>query len=225
MSKAIYNITPFTLLDFPDKIACIIWFAGCNMNCKYCYNIDIVNGKGKMTYDEVIRFLDTRKDLLDGVVLSGGECMIHSGLENFMLQIKERNMQIKIDTNGSHPKVLKNLMNRNLVDYVALDFKGLVEDFYHITQSHFFRAFEETLELLIDSTLSFEVRTTVHSNLIGNQQLEKMKLYLESKKYRGKYYLQAFLNDVPTLGNMENDYQHLNLHNLSSKLLDVVVRN
>jgi pyruvate formate lyase activating enzyme len=125
MSLAVYNITPFTLLDYPDKTACIVWFAGCNMRCVYCYNVDIVRGKGRMSYDEVYGFLDTRRGLLDAVVLSGGECLMHRSIESFIIELKKRNLLVKIDTNGSYPLVLSKLINEQLIDYVALDFKAM----------------------------------------------------------------------------------------------------
>lgn len=87
--KIIYNISPFTLLDFPDKTACILWFAGCNMRCAYCYNPDIVLGKGKKTIKEALNFIKTRKGLLDGVVLSGGECTLYKELPEIAREIKK----------------------------------------------------------------------------------------------------------------------------------------
>ena len=72
MVKSVSNITPFTLLDYPDKTACILWYAGCNMRCLYCYNPEVVFGKGKFSFPEMVSFLETRKGLLDAVVFSGG---------------------------------------------------------------------------------------------------------------------------------------------------------
>ena len=86
LSKPIYNITPFTLLDYPDKSACIIWYSGCNMRCLYCYNPEIVLGKGSTSFPEAISFLQKRQGLLDAVVFSGGECLLH---KNIVAQIKE----------------------------------------------------------------------------------------------------------------------------------------
>ncbi|HJR99561.1 MAG TPA: 4Fe-4S cluster-binding domain-containing protein, partial [Flavobacterium sp.] len=77
LAKIISNITPFTLLDYPDKSSCILWYAGCNMRCLYCYNPEIVLGKGTISFSEVLLFLKTRIGLLNAVVFSGGECLIH----------------------------------------------------------------------------------------------------------------------------------------------------
>ncbi|MBK8482886.1 MAG: anaerobic ribonucleoside-triphosphate reductase activating protein [Saprospiraceae bacterium] len=225
MSKAIYHITPFTLLDYPDKTACIVWFAGCNMRCRYCYNIDIVKGKGNLEYDKAIAFINSRKNLLDGVVLSGGECMLHCKIDGFIKEIKKLNFLLKIDTNGSNPRMLQYLIKECLVDYVALDFKSLADQFFFITKSDLFTKFEKTLDILIGSSIPFEVRTTVHSKLINIEYLKKMLQYLETKKYGGTYYIQNFLNDTPTLAAIENDYQKIKPDDLSSNSIKIIIRN
>lgn len=214
MHSPIYQITPFTLLDYPDKIACIVWFAGCNMRCQYCYNIEIVKGKGHLSYDEVLSFLDTRKNLLDAVVLSGGECMLHIRIEPFIRNIKQRNLLVKIDTNGSNPRAIAKLLRENLIDYVALDFKALKDRFHKVTGSDHFHEFEKTLDLLLNAQIPFEVRTTVHSNLLDENELIRMADYLKQKGYSGTYYLQRFFNNTPTLGQMENDYEDIPLESL-----------
>ncbi|MCI1266731.1 MAG: anaerobic ribonucleoside-triphosphate reductase activating protein [Saprospiraceae bacterium] len=225
MSKPIYHITPFTLLDYPDKTACIIWFAGCNMRCKYCYNIDIVKGKGHYRYEDVLPFIDSRKNLLDGVVLSGGECTMHADVIPFVEDIKKRNMLVKVDTNGSNPKVLEKLLSANLVDYVALDFKALAKNFYHVTQSDLFTKFEKSLNILLSASIPFEVRTTFHSTLLELDELISMVHYLGNKKYKGIYYIQHFLNHCETLGDVGNDYRRVRVEDLKSDLVHVVVRN
>ena len=142
LSQPIYNITPFTLLDYPDKSACIFWYAGCNMRCLYCYNPEIVLGKGTTTFSEAISFLKSRQGLLDAVVFSGGECLIHKNILDQIKIIKELGFLIKIDTNGSNPNVLKQLIERNLIDYAALDFKATKSNFQQITKSDLFLQFE-----------------------------------------------------------------------------------
>jgi pyruvate formate lyase activating enzyme len=94
-TKPVYSITPFTLLDYPHKTACILWFAGCNMKCVYCYNPDIVFGKGKISISEVLNFLNRRKSLLDGVVLSGGECTSHKNIRQLLQEIKKLGFLVK----------------------------------------------------------------------------------------------------------------------------------
>lgn len=195
----IFSITPFTLLDFPDKTACILWFAGCNMRCGYCYNPEIVKGKGKLGLADVLVFLKKRKGLLDGVVLSGGECTLHPGIIKFAREIKALGMQIKLDTNGSRPEVLAKMMSQKMLDYVALDFKSLPGSFQKITRSSFFDQFEKSLKLLLTNNIPMEVRTTVHSSQINAEELCEMKNFLVSRGYKGKYYLQHFVNQTMTL--------------------------
>ena len=224
-TKPVYNITPFTLLDYPHKTACILWFAGCNMKCVYCYNPDIVFGKGKISISEVLNFLNRRKSLLDGVVLSGGECTSHKNIRQLLQEIKKLGFLVKIDTNGSNPEKLINLINENLVDYVALDFKSTKEKFNEITKSNLFSEFEKTLNYLVKSKFPFEVRTTVHSELLNLEDLQSMTEKLENCGYRGKYYLQYYLNDVMSIGNISNTKRnYINTESIQTKL-EVVIRN
>jgi pyruvate formate lyase activating enzyme len=202
LAKPICNITPFTLLDYPNKSACILWYAGCNMRCLYCYNPEIVLGKGAITFSETISFLKKRKGLLDAVVFSGGECLIHKNIVEQIKEVKALGFLVKIDTNGSNSKVVKQLLNNNLIDYVALDFKATKYSYNAVTKSILFDEFEHSLELLLASTIQFEVRTTYHSELISDAELNQMMHFLELKKYKGNYYIQHFQNNVETLGNL-----------------------
>lgn len=225
IDKPIYSITPFTLLDYPDKTACIIWFAGCNMECVYCYNPDIVNGKGKLSIDDAIKFLKTRLNLIDAVVLSGGECTQYKELDIFAKRIKQLGMLVKIDTNGSNPSRLKNIIEQNLVDYIALDFKAKEADYFKITNSKLYKRFLDTLEILINSKIKFEIRTTVHSELMNKSQLMEMIDLVYIKGYRGIYYLQNFVNNSITLGGISNSYDKIHLSNYKCDDLKVVSRN
>jgi pyruvate formate lyase activating enzyme len=204
LAKPICNITPFTLLDYPDKSACILWYTGCNMRCLYCYNPKIVLGKGAISFSETISFLKKRKGLLDAVVFSGGECLIHKNIIEQVKEVKALGFLVKIDTNGSNSKVVKQLLNDNLIDYVALDFKALKSSYNAITKSNLFDEFESSFELLLASTIPFEIRTTYHSELISDVELNEMIHFLEYKEYKGNYYIQYFKNNVETLGNLSS---------------------
>ncbi|NHN24126.1 anaerobic ribonucleoside-triphosphate reductase activating protein [Flavobacterium jejuense] len=204
IGKVISNITPFTLLDYPHKSACILWYAGCNMRCLYCYNPEIVLGKGTISFTEVISFLKKRVGLLNAVVFSGGECLIHKNILNHIKAIKEMGFLVKIDTNGSNPNVLKELINTNLIDYVALDFKALPNKFKTITKSSLFVEFETSFQLLKASKILYEIRTTYHSNLCTNSDLIEMQNYLNEKGYTGNFYVQNFSNGSETLTPLSN---------------------
>jgi pyruvate formate lyase activating enzyme len=225
LSKPIYNITPFTLLDYPDKSACIFWYAGCNMRCLYCYNPEIVLGKGTTTFSEAISFLKSRQGLLDAVVFSGGECLIHKNILDQIKTIKELGFLIKIDTNGSNPNVLKQLIKSNLIDYVALDFKGTKSDFQQITKSDLFPQFEKSFEILLQSDVKFEIRTTYHSRLISANKLNEMMRYLNSKNYTGNYFIQSFKNNVTTLSDLPFSDRVQEKNWLPSLSFNVICRN
>jgi pyruvate formate lyase activating enzyme len=223
-SAPIYNITPFTLLDYPDRIACILWFAGCNMRCSYCYNPDVVLGKGTISFESVLNFLKSRKGMLEGVVLSGGECTLHNKIIWLMKEIKAMGFLIKLDTNGSRPLTIAHLVRLGLVDYIALDFKALPHKFEAVTGSSLFGNFEDSLRFLIGSEQKFEVRTTVHSNLINAEDFAAMVNYLELMKYSGTYYIQHFVNDVPTLGSLSSSGKKLKITDCPPHSADIVFR-
>lgn len=174
------------------------------MRCLYCYNPEIVLGKGSIAFTNVIAFLKTRIGLLDAVVFSGGECLIHKTILEHIKIVKEMGFRVKIDTNGSSPKVLKQLLENNMIDYVALDFKALPAKFETITKSNLFAEFEESFTLLKSSNLPFEIRTTYHSELCTNDELSEMQNYLEKNNYLGNFYVQNFINGSDTLSPLPN---------------------
>jgi pyruvate formate lyase activating enzyme len=206
LARPIYDLSPFTLLDFPDCTACILWFVGCNMRCQYCYNPQIVLGKGRLSYEEILAFLRKRIGLLDGVVFSGGECTSHSSIIQFATEVKEMGFKLKLDTNGSHPATIQKMIDLSLLDYVALDFKALPQHFAQITGSNLYAEFEKSLALLLESALPFEVRTTVATELIPHSDLRLMASYLSEKGYEGIYYLQIAQTDLPTIGNLPHHF-------------------
>jgi pyruvate formate lyase activating enzyme len=224
LTKAISSITPFTLLDYPHKAACILWYAGCNMRCLYCYNPEIVLGKGTIAFDAILSFLDKRKGLLDAVVFSGGECTLHKSIYYHIMQVKTLGFLVKIDTNGSKPELLQRLIDENALDYVALDFKALPSKFQYITQSKLYAVFKQSLEILLANTIPFEVRTTYHSELLDEEDIKKMIVFLETHHYVGNYYIQHFRNNTKTLGNLSYSKKNILEKNLSTTTINVVFR-
>lgn len=224
VAKPIYSLTPFTLLDYPHKSACILWFAGCNMRCLYCYNPEIVFGKGTISFEKALDFLKRRKQLLDAVVFSGGECLLHKKSISFITEVKKMGFLVKIDTNGSQPKVLEELIQKKLIDYVALDFKAMPANFEKITHSKLFIPFEKSLLLLLQSGISFETRTTVHSELLGKKDIQQMIGYLENTGYTGDYFIQHFVNGAPTIEKLGHSFKELEKKNLSTEKIKVHFR-
>lgn len=215
--KAIHSITPFTLLDYPDKTACILWFSGCNMKCDYCYNPEIVFGKGQLSFSEIYLFLNQRKNLLDAVVLSGGECLIHQNIIPFIATLKEMGFLVKIDTNGSKPQILKSLLDNNLVDYVAMDFKGPKEKFIQITHLDAYQKFKECLKLVTQkNSIPFEIRTTFHSSLLNKNDIIKMINVLIENNYTKTFYIQNFRNYQKTIAPLSESIPLSNFDEISN---------
>lgn len=199
----LYDITPFTMLDFPDHTACIVWVAGCNMRCAYCHNPEIVRaGPGQKTPEEIFAFLEKRKGLLDGVVLSGGEATLYPEIVLFARHIKQMGYKVKLDTNGTRPKIVRQLLEEQLVDYIALDYKAPPEKFQIVTGTNRPLPFRDTLTLLCEQRqIPFEVRTTIHTDLLDEQDVAAIIADLDSLKYHGTYYVQNYRdNDGHTLG-------------------------
>lgn len=221
--KAIHSFTPFTLLDYPDKSACILWFAGCNMKCDYCYNPEIVFGKGAFYFSEIISFLKSRSNLLDAVVFSGGECLIHKDIISFIKLVKSLGFLIKVDTNGSQPKVLEKLIKEQLIDYVALDFKGTKEKFFAITKSDFYSQFLSCFEVLQASYIPFEIRTTYHSSLLNPEDIAAMQHVLLELGYDKNYYIQNFRNYQNTIAPLP-DSQSISEKDIHQNMTKIIFR-
>ena len=196
----LFEITPFSLQDFPDMVSCILWFGGCNLRCYYCHNPELVLGKlPKLEIEEVEKFLLARKGLLDGVVLSGGESTLFKRLPEFARFLKDLSYQVKVDTNGTNPEMILTMLKDGVVDYIALDYKAPKEKYFNVTQRNFYKKFTETLNLLCKSELTFEVRTTVHTDLLNEEDINTIIRDLESRDFKGNYYVQEYRH-AQTLG-------------------------
>lgn len=215
-SKYIYDITKFTHLDYPNHLSCIFWLSGCNMRCDFCYNKDIVFAKeGRYSFKDALDFLSTRKNLLDGVVLSGGEASSYE-LREFCREIKELGFFIKLDTNGTNYLHIKELMELGLLDYVALDYKAPEYKFTQITHSNRYDAFSKTLNLLISSDTPFEVRTTLHADLLNSDDINFILSDLQERGYNQTYYIQEFVETQNSIGSLQKPSNSFDKSQLSS---------
>ncbi|MDD4616762.1 MAG: anaerobic ribonucleoside-triphosphate reductase activating protein [Alphaproteobacteria bacterium] len=204
----IYEITTFSMLDYPNELSCIVWISGCNLRCKYCHNPDIVKNRGEKDDAEVLAFLRARQGRLTAVVFSGGEATFCPTLPNLVRKAKELGYKTKLDTNGSNPGVVRRLLDEGLLDMVALDYKAppnLVEKV--CGTARFENDFRETLQLLIDrgneGRVAFEVRTTVSPDILSEEDVSWMIEDLDMRGYRGTYYLQHLASfGERTLGNI-----------------------
>lgn len=210
----IYAVTPFTMLDFPDRTACIIWVSGCNMRCAYCHNPQIVKGKGRGTAEDAEAFLRRRQGLLDGVVLTGGEASVWPGLQDFIAMIRGLGYAVKLDTNGLRPAVIADFLERGLLDYVALDYKAPPDKFKKVTGTDKYEDFSRTLALLCaQKKVPFELRTTVHTALMDEDDIAAIIGDLEERGFDGHYYIQNFRADDgrPTLKSLPPQERHIDI--------------
>lgn len=172
-----------TLLDFPDKLACIVFTQGCNFRCPYCYNTELIslpNSEEEESTDFFWEFLESRKNLLDGVCITGGEPLLHEDLPEFIRKIRERGFQVKLDTNGSFPECLEELLRQELVEYVALDVKTSPEEYHAL--SGFPGARERvwhSLEILRNSGIPFECRTTLVPRFHSKKTLVNLGTWIQ----------------------------------------------
>lgn len=213
--QPLYDITRFTLLDFPDIPAAIFWFAGCNLRCTYCYNPDIVLGEGRISEQEGLNFLHSRRGLLEGVVLSGGEASMYPNLIPFCRSIKDMGFKLKLDTNGMRPDVLKVLLKNHLLDYVALDYKAPASEMSRICGGGSEKRFWDSLDIVRSHSIEFEVRTTFHPDLLSERQIIMMANKLKAMGYQNPFYVQVFRTGTETLGGVESPSRQMDFELLS----------
>lgn len=179
-----------------------MWYRGCNLRCPYCYNPDLALAKSHGEVDEMA-FLKERIGFLDAVVLSGGECTLTPGFVDICRRIKKLGYLIKVDTNGSNPQTLRELVRDGLVDYVAMDHKMPGRRSWKLGgRVVLFDRFRECLKILKSSGLPFEIRTTVHPDLLDEADILQMIREVAENGYSGTYYLQFFFPTGHTIGNM-----------------------
>lgn len=188
----ISGLQKLSLSDYPGFISAVIFTQGCNFNCDYCQNSSLIpNKKGLMEEEEILDYLKKRKSILDGLVISGGEPTVQKDLKEFIIKIKEFGYKIKLDTNGSNPKVLKDLLDNNLLDYVAMDIKQDKINYEEVTgyKKYNFESIKESIKILEESKIDYEFRTTLIKNYHDLKKVENILKIIDKKS---KYYLQNF---------------------------------
>ena len=225
MHKILYDITKFTALDYEDHLSAVLWFGGCNMRCPYCHNADIVFGKNTLQKDEAITFLKSRISKLEAVVFSGGECTLYKELPALAKEIKELGFKIKIDTNGTNPAIIKEMVEKNLVDFISLDFKAPKEKYFSITSHKDFTLFLTTLKYLIQKNQNFEVRTTVHTDILDENDINSIIKELHSLGFKGKYFIQNYIHQDKILGKLKEQKRVFDRSKIITNLIDVNFRN
>jgi pyruvate formate lyase activating enzyme len=184
------------MLDFPEKIAATVFTGGCNLRCPFCHNASLVLNKGDTQHiaeDAFFEFLNKRKNILDGVCISGGEPLLHKDLKEFILKIKALGFSVKLDTNGCFPTKLKELVNEGLVDYIAMDIKNAPAKYQKtagITED-ILAEINESVAFLLTGHIDYEFRTTVVDGFHAEEDFVTIGKWIRGAK---KYYLQNFVD-------------------------------
>ena len=196
----IAGIQKLTLIDFPGRLAAAVFLCGCNFRCPWCYSRELVLPKETkkqpaISEKELFIFLKERKGLLEGVVICGGEPTTHKELPTFCKKIKNLGYLIKLDTNGSNPEMLKKLVKKRLIDYVAMDIKAPKEKYGEVVgmlecwNDEMFRNIEKSIEFLKEEKVDYEFRTTVVPTIHAKENVVQIAREISPAK---RYYLQNF---------------------------------
>lgn len=190
-----------TLLDYPENIACIIFTRGCNLRCPFCQNSTILTfdkKKPEFTEEEIFEYLEKRKNILDGIVITGGEPLLQSDIKDFIKKVKKMNLKVKLDTNGTNYLKLKELIDEKLVDYVAMDIKNIYEK-YPLTsgiKEIDTENIKKSINLLKKNNVDYEFRTTIIKKHHTYEDIENICKIIGKES---KYYLQNFIESENVL--------------------------
>jgi len=183
-----------SLIDFPGKVASVVFTQGCNFRCPYCHNAELVlpsHFSETIPEKNILDFLMTRVGRLQGVEVTGGEPTLHSDLPDFIEKIKDMGYAVKLDTNGSRPAVLKHLIDQKLVDFIAMDVKGPLDRYDDIAGVKVNpRLIEESIDLIIQSGVEYLFRTTFPKPLLGEQDIPGLLALVQKADH---FHLQPFV--------------------------------
>ena len=218
----LHGLSKLTLLDFPGHLACTVFTGACNFRCPFCHNAPLVlapDSCPQISEEEFFEFLSSRKGKLDGVCITGGEPTLQPDLPDFIAKIKDLGFLVKLDTNGYRPEVLKSLLKQNLPDMVAMDIKNSKEQ-YALTSGLEEAAFdisriEESISLLLTSSIPHEFRTTVTKELHSLKTMQSLGLWLSklaekntgSPLFSSPYFLQNFKDSGDLVCCIANRFQ------------------
>lgn len=208
----ICEVEKSSFIDYPDKISTVIFVKGCNFRCPYCHNSHILeNSKKQIDQKELFKFLDKRKKFIDAVTITGGEPTLYSELYEFINELKDRGFFIKLDTNGTNPKMINKLLKDNLLDYIAMDIKAPLDRYSDVTKSLVdINKITESVNLIKKSSIDYEFRTTVCKELIDLDEILTIGNYIKGSK---KYILQNF-RDGDTVLDSKNQFHSFDLTEL-----------
>jgi len=187
-----------SLLDYPDRISAIVWTVDCNFKCPFCYNKNLVDGNVELfNEDEVLSFLKKRKGLLEALSISGGEPFLQKDILDFTSKVKKLGYLVKIDTNGTFPERLKELIDKKLVDYVSMDIKAPKNKYNKLAGIKAnLKKIEQSIEIIKNNAPDYEFRTTFVPDLLKKEDIIEIAKWLEGSK---RFYLQQFKSDTPLI--------------------------
>ena len=188
------GIDKFSLLDYDEMVSIVLFAPGCNFRCPFCHNIgSVVDSKERIPFDEILEYLSSRKGVIDAVVVSGGEPTLMPDLKDKIIAIKNLGFKVKLDTNGTNPTLLKELIDEHLVDYVAMDVKNSLKKYVLTTGVHGnFSLCEKSIEILKEGKVDYEFRTTLVDEFHSEESITEMgelvkgasKIFLQKYVYR-----------------------------------------
>ena len=198
----ISGLQKLAMVDFPGKLAATVFTGGCNLRCPFCHNAPLVNRVAEtpeLSEEDVLAFLKSRKGLLDGVVLSGGEPLLQHDAADFLKKVRELGFAVKLDTNGCFPQVLADILQQELVDYVAMDIKNCREKYAQTVGIPGFdiTPVEESVRLLQNSGINFEFRTTVVKKFHTAADIQAIGKWCQGAPH---YFLQQFVDSGDLVG-------------------------
>jgi len=185
-----------SLLDYPDRISAIVWTVGCNFKCPFCYNKGLVDGNVELfNEDEVLSFLKKRKGLLEALSISGGEPFLQKDILEFTSKVKKLGYLVKIDTNGTFPEKLQELIDKKLVDYISMDVKAPKKKYGRLAGAKTdISKIEKSIDIIRNHAPDYEFKTTFAPELLKKEDIIEIAKWLEGSK---RFYLQQFKNNVP----------------------------
>lgn len=194
------GIQKCSLIDYPGKVSTVIFTQGCNFRCPYCHNSSLVSLKknnSAITEEGFFNFLKTRIGKIEGVVVSGGEPTIHKDIKRFLKKIKNLGFFVKLDTNGSNPRVLREVIDKDLVDFIAMDVKTSIENYCKaIGVSINKNLIMESIQAIKNSSINYQFRTTVVKSLCNEEDIKDIVSLIGNVK---QYVLQKFCGSTAVL--------------------------
>lgn len=218
------GLQKISLIDYPGKICAIVFTIGCNFRCPYCHNPELQDGIGCDVWEEekVLEFLESRKGKLDAVTITGGEPTMHKNLPEFIKKIKDMGFLVKLDSNGTNPKMLKKILIDGLVDYIAMDIKAPEEKYAEVIGATInFREVKQSIDLIMEKAPDYEFRTTTVVSQLSFDDFKKIGELIKGAK---NYYLQKFIPSKTLDENFLNEktYSDGDFEELKKIMLDYV---